>query len=73
MRGRASRELELELSMTSRHLFGDLALAILLSIPVAAIASTAHAVHDVNPTQMTAQASTHQSPVDNRFTLFAPN
>ena len=59
--------------MTSRHFIGDLALAILLSIPVAAIAATAHAVHDVNPTSASRQSGSAQSPVADRFTLFAPN
>jgi hypothetical protein len=59
--------------MISRHFLGDLALAALLSIPVAAIAATAHAVHDINPAAMTRQAPSHHSPVDDRFTLFAPN
>ena len=59
--------------MISRHFLGDLALAALLSIPVAAIAATAHAVHDVNPTSITKQTPADHSPVDDRFTLFAPN
>jgi hypothetical protein len=59
--------------MISRHFLGDLALAALLSVPVAAIAATSHAVHDINPGAMTKQASSHYSPVDDRFTLFAPN
>ena len=59
--------------MISRHLLGDLALAVLLSIPVAAIAATAHAVHDVDPAAISSQASAKQSPVADRFTLFAPN
>jgi hypothetical protein len=63
----------LELLMTTRHFFGDLALAVLLAIPVSAIAATSHAVHDVNPAPTSRIAKITQSPVENRFSLFAPN
>jgi hypothetical protein len=58
--------------MTSRHLLGDLALAILLAIPVSAIAATSHAVHNINPAKSTGSVA-KQSPVADRFSLFAPN
>ena len=73
VRGPARVNWKLELPMTSRHFIGDLALAILLSIPVAAIAATSHAVHDVTPTSLSQVSCTSQSPVADRFTLFAPN
>ena len=59
--------------MKPRHFLGDIALAILLSVPVAAIAATAHAVHDMNPAQAAQQSNSKTSPVADRFTLFAPN
>lgn len=59
--------------MISSHFFGDLALAVLLSVPVVAVAATSHAVHDVNPVSLTKQTTANQSPVEDRFTLLAPN
>jgi hypothetical protein len=59
--------------MKPRHFLGDIALAILLSVPVAAIAATAHAVHDMNPAPAAQQSNSQTSPVADRFTLFAPN
>lgn len=58
--------------MTARPWIGDLALAILLAIPTAALATTGHSVDDVR-TQAAADDSVERSPVDNRFSLFAPN
>lgn len=57
--------------MISRHLIGDLGLAVLLSVPVSAIAATGHAVHDIKPATVANHAK--QSPVEGRFTLLAPN
>jgi hypothetical protein len=56
--------------MTARPWLGDLALAVLLAIPTAALATTGHSVHD---SRAQAGNSVERSPVDNRFSLFAPN
>jgi len=57
--------------MTDRHWLGDLALAVLLAIPTAALASTTHHVRDTGA--QAAQQHIEGSPVENRFNLFAPN
>jgi hypothetical protein len=59
--------------MTARPWVGDLALAILLAIPTAALATTGHSVHDVRAQAKASGNSVDRSPVDNRFSLFAPN
>ena len=59
--------------MTARPWLGDLALAILLAIPTAALATTGHSVHDVRAQAVSADNSVERSPVDNRFSLLAPN
>ena len=59
--------------MTTRHWSGDLALAILLAIPTAALATTGHSVHDSRAQAAASGNSVERSPVDNRFSLFAPN
>jgi hypothetical protein len=61
--------------MVDRPWFGDLALAALLAIPSAALATTDRAVHD-NGTRTGAapsQSSLIHSPVENRFGLLASN
>jgi hypothetical protein len=59
--------------MTARPWLGDLALAVLLAIPTAALATTGHSVHDARAQAAAAGNSVERSPVDNRFSLFAPN
>jgi hypothetical protein len=57
--------------MFDRHWLGDLALAVLLAIPTAALASTAHSARVTGTSS--AQSHNERSPVENRFSLFAPN
>jgi hypothetical protein len=57
--------------MFDRHGLGDLALAVLLAIPTAALASTAHPSRIAGATA--AQTHVDRSPVENRFSLFAPS
>ena len=58
--------------MFDRHWLGDLALAVLLAIPTAALAASGHAIHQTST--MTSASTQHdRSAVDNRFSLFAPS
>ena len=59
--------------MFDRHWFGDLALAILLAIPTAALAATGHHVNQNGISAGMSQTQPDRSAVDNRFSLFAPN
>ena len=59
--------------MFDRHWLGDLALAVLLAIPTAALASAGHHVNQSGTSAGPAQSRADHSAVDNRFSLFAPN
>ena len=59
--------------MFDRHWLGDLALAVLLAIPTAALATAGHDMRQ-GVTSATASPKQHdRSAVENRFSLFAPN
>jgi hypothetical protein len=59
--------------MFDRHWLGDLALAVLLAIPTAALASAGHRVNQSGTSAALTQTRADHSAVDNRFSLFAPN
>jgi len=59
--------------MFDRHWLGDLALAVLLAIPTAALASAGHHVNQSGTSAAPAQSRADHSAIDNRFSLFAPN
>ena len=59
--------------MFDRHWLGDLALAVLLAIPTAALAASGHNAHRNVIGAAEPQSQTDHSAVVNRFSLFAPN
>jgi hypothetical protein len=60
--------------MFDRHWIGDVALAVLLAIPTAALAAAGHDMRQGGASAAPSQLH-HQdtSAVDNRFSLLAPN